>query len=162
MVEQQEERDKFMTTVSISTQNGFRPVLSVYGGRYYSGMTRTEAVQRGIDKRILGRDFIQIDRNKDGILSDEEILNERVTEKRRAGIEHSLITAGLALWTIADFNKEAFKKSKPFEVCMLALDISLIAIELLNSIRNFVGLKKAKETLNNYQTVIENINQVEH
>lgn len=50
---------------------------------FYAGMTLDEAKQKKLDKSIFSRDFSDIDKDKDGKLSDIEILQERKVEADR-------------------------------------------------------------------------------
>lgn len=55
-------------------------------GDYYKGMTSEEAKQKGIYKKIIGIDFCDIDKNKDGVLSSDEIYKVRNNEIFRSGL----------------------------------------------------------------------------
>lgn len=59
---------------------------------FYAGMTIDEAKKKKLDKSVFNRDFSDMDKNKDGILSNIEILQERKVEADRA----SLYSAGMA------------------------------------------------------------------
>ena len=83
--------------------NNFGLIQAPYG-RFYAGMTLKEAKANGTDKSFWRRDFRNLDKNKDGILSVDEIMKER---KRESNLEK--ITAGL----FAAFGLFDFIKSKP-------------------------------------------------
>ena len=53
-------------------------------GRFHVGMTLEEAKARGVDKCTFRRDFRNLDKNRDGVLSVNEVMNER---KRDANID---------------------------------------------------------------------------
>ena len=71
-------------------------VLRTGSGVFYSGMTYNDAVLMGRDKCLLRRDFSDVDKNKDGILSNAEILQEREKEVKRLKID-SIIMGIFAL-----------------------------------------------------------------
>lgn len=51
--------------------------LSDSSGKFYVGMTKKEAEKKGIFSWKIGTDFRDIDTNKDGVLSEKEILKHR-------------------------------------------------------------------------------------
>ena len=51
-------------------------------GRFWSGMTLKEAQQNGVDKCKFRRDFYNLDKNCDGVLSVQEVMNERERDAR--------------------------------------------------------------------------------
>ena len=51
--------------------------------KFYSGMTLEQAKQKGIDKKFFGTDFEKIDFDKNGVLSNSEILHEREAEYKQ-------------------------------------------------------------------------------
>ena len=80
-------------------------------GVFYSGMTLNDAKMIGRDKCVLRRDFSDVDKNKDGILSNEEILNERDKEVKRLRVDALVmgafgaydamsLTKGFSLWNL--------------------------------------------------------------
>lgn len=57
--------------------------ITTASGKFYSGMTANIAKQQDVYKATFSRDFRDIDKNKDGILSAQEILQERKSEAGR-------------------------------------------------------------------------------
>lgn len=64
------------------TQEPEKP-LTTDSGKFYAGMSLDEAKKKKLDKSIFTRDFSDIDKDKDGYLSDVEILQERKLEADR-------------------------------------------------------------------------------
>ena len=62
-------------------------IIHCSGGRFYTGMTRDEARQIGAEKNVFRRDFNNIDKNKDNVLTNDEILLERECEANRLKID---------------------------------------------------------------------------
>ena len=54
--------------------------LATVNGNFHVGMTADEAKEKNLFKTKLGRDFTDIDKNGDGILSADEIIKEREKE----------------------------------------------------------------------------------
>lgn len=54
-----------------------RPLIMCANNRYYAGMTLKEAKVKDLEKSFWRRDFHNIDKNGDGVLSVDEIMNER-------------------------------------------------------------------------------------
>ena len=80
--------------VSASTQiplysNGISNSKMIHSisGRFYTGMTREEARAVKSEKNFFRRDFNNIDKNKDDILTNDEILLERELEANRLKID---------------------------------------------------------------------------
>ena len=80
--------------VSASTQiplysNGISNSRMIHSssGRFYTGMTREDARAIGAEKNFFRRDFNNIDKNKDDILTNDEILLERELEANRLKID---------------------------------------------------------------------------
>lgn len=85
--------------------------------RFYAGMTHKEAQARGVDKSFWRRDFHNLDKNGDGVLSINEIMNER---KRSSKINKFTAAAFAALgvvdgltgkgkwWTLLDLAFDGF------------------------------------------------------
>ena len=105
------------------------PIIFDATNRYYAGMTLTEAKKLGIDKSFWRRDFHNIDKNRDGVLSTDEIMNER---KRASKIDK--VMAGIfAGWGVVD----AFTtKSKGWLIAGLAIDAYLVFNCIARAIKN--------------------------
>ncbi len=81
-------------------------------GVFHSGMTINDAKMIGREKCFFRRDFSDVDKNKDGILSNDEILKERDNEVKRLradalvmgafGVYDAIgLTKHLSLWNLA-------------------------------------------------------------
>lgn len=117
------------------------PIIFDATNRYYAGMTLTEAKKLGIDKSFWRRDFHNIDKNRDGVLSTDEIMNER---KRASKIDK--VMAGIfAGWGIID---ALTTKSKGWLITSLAIDAFFIYNFLSRARKND---KQTKE----YENMIE-------
>ena len=51
-------------------------------GRFYAGMTLKEAQLKGVDKCTFRRDFYNLDKDGDGVLSVREVMQERERDAR--------------------------------------------------------------------------------
>ena len=78
-------------SLSNSPQN--RPLIMCANNRYYAGMTLKEAKVKDLEKSFWRRDFHNIDKNGDGVLSVDEIMNER--KQQQIKIAHILQDIGL-------------------------------------------------------------------
>ena len=112
------------------TMKGFaRPVIRTTNGIFYSGMTLQDAKMIGRDKCTLRRDFSDLDKNGDLILSNSEIMQERKREAKRSVVEGAVMSVfalddllslrkGFSLWNVgfgllfSFFAVEAFSRSK--------------------------------------------------
>lgn len=73
------------------------PLITNANNRYYAGMTLKEAKAKDLEKSFWHRDFHNIDKNKDGVLSVDEIMNER---KRSSTINKIIAVTFAGLGTI--------------------------------------------------------------
>jgi len=117
--------------------------------RFYAGMTLKEAKARDVDKSFWRRDFHNLDKNGDGILSVDEVMNER---KRSSKMNKITAAAFAALgvfdavtgkgkwWTLLDLAFDGFiachalsrviktdKKTKEYEALINAHNINRYA-----------------------------------
>ena len=114
---------------SISMKGFARPVIRTTNGIFYSGMTLHDAKMIGRDKCTLRRDFSDLDKNGDLILSNSEIIQERKREAKRSVVEGAVMSVfalddffrlrkGFSLWNVgfgllfSFFAVEAFSRSK--------------------------------------------------
>lgn len=94
------------------------PLVTDANNRFYAGMTLAEAKRNGTDKSWWRRDFYNLDKNGDGVLSVDEIMNER---KRSAnlnkigaglmagiGVIDMISNRGSKLWLIGDLVLDTF------------------------------------------------------
>ena len=70
-----------------------RPLIMCANNRYYAGMTLKEAKVKDLEKSFWRRDFHNIDKNGDGVLSVDEIMTER--KQQQIKIAHILQDIGL-------------------------------------------------------------------
>ncbi len=96
--------------------------------RYYAGMTLDDARKLGIEKSFWRRDFHNIDKDKDGILSKEEIIKER----RRSSKINKITAAAFAGLGIFEAITE---KSKKWLIVTLSLDAFIIASALAKALK---------------------------
>lgn len=92
------------------------PLITDANNRFYAGMTLAEAKRNGTDKSWWRRDFYNLDKNGDGVLSVDEIMNER---KRSANLNK--IGAGL-MAGFGVFDIMSNKGSKGWLIFDLLLD----------------------------------------
>ena len=107
-------------------------------GRFYAGMTLEEAQLDGTDKSFWRRDFNNLDKDKDGVLSVDEIFKER----DHAIYLHKIDAALFAIWGLFDL----FTSSKHKKL-FLFFDAIIILGDLL-SIQNISdGNKRYKRMM---------------
>ena len=117
-----------------STMNKI-PLITDATNRFYAGMTLNEAKRLGVDKSFWKRDFHNVDKNKDGVLSVDEILKER----KHSSNSDKIVAGIFASWWIFD----AFTtKSKGWLLAELAFAAFAIYNCLSRALRND---KKTKE-----------------
>ena len=116
-------------------------------GKFYAGMTLKEAQSNGTDKSFLHRDFHNLDKNKDGVLSVEEVMNER---KRSSKVDKW--TAGI-FGTLGVLDLFSNRSSKLWYALDLILDTYIVTTSLISAKRIDKGterieneLKKREET----------------
>lgn len=103
--------------------------------RYYAGMTLDDARKLGIEKSFWRRDFHNIDKDKDGILSAGEIIKER----RRSSKINKITAAAFAGLGIFEAITE---KSKKWLIVTLSLDAFIIASALAKALKTDDKTKK--------------------
>ena len=104
-----------------------RSYITDPSGRFYAGMTIQEARLDGTDKCVWRRDFYNLDKNADGVLSVEEIFDERNRSLKWHKISAGIFS-GLAVL-------DAFLPTGKEKVISLLLDAIIIASDL-KSIHN--------------------------
>ena len=75
---------------SLSNSPQKRPLITDANNRYYAGMTLKEAKIKDLEKSFWRRDFHNIDKNGDGVLSVDEIM----TERKRSSKINKIMAAG--------------------------------------------------------------------
>lgn len=120
------------------------PIIFDATNRYYAGMTLTEAKKLGIDKSFWRRDFHNIDKNRDGVLSTDEIMNER----KRASKIDKVMAGVFAGWGIFDIIDSIKSKSKGWLIAGLAINSYLVFNCISRAVKND---KHTKE----YENMIE-------
>lgn len=111
---------------------------------YYAGMTAEQAKANGTYRSFWSRDFKNIDKNKDGVLSVNEIMKERKRTVRGNYIV-SAIAAGFAVLDICT------NKSKVWLAVGLAIDALL-------GITSFLGAKAIQKENKIYEGYLKNQN----
>ena len=72
------------------------PLITDANNRFYAGMTLKEAQAKGIDKSFWRRDFYNLDKDSNGVLSVDEVMNERKRSANRNKIGAGLM-AGIGV-----------------------------------------------------------------
>lgn len=67
--------------------------IKTINGIFYTGMTRNDARAIGREKCFLRRDFNNLDKNKDNVLTNDEIMQERERQEHMMGLD--VILCGL-------------------------------------------------------------------
>lgn len=123
------------------------PLITDTSNKFYAGMTLREAQRLGVDKSFWRRDFHNIDKDKDEVLSVDEIMRER----KRSSTSDKVIASIFAGWGLFDAFTE---KSKGWLIAELAFDALVIFNCLSRASKND---KQTKE----YEKIIQenNINR---
>lgn len=125
------------------------PLITDANNRFFAGMTLEQAKIQGTDKSWWRRDFHNLDKNGDGVLSINEVMNER---KRSSKVNKFTAAAFVALgvvdgltgkgkwWTLLDLAFDGFiavhaysraakidRKSKEYEELINAHNINRYA-----------------------------------
>lgn len=116
------------------------PIIFDATNRYYAGMTLSEAKKLGIDKSFWRRDFHNIDKNGDNILSADEIIKER----KRSSKQDKIMSGIFAGWGIVD---ALTTKSKGWLITGLAIDTFFIYNCLSRAIKNDKQTKEYENML---------------
>lgn len=74
-------------------------IIRTANGVFHTGMTLDEARMIGRDKCVLRRDFENLDKNKDSILTNDEILLEREREAKMLKWD-AILMGAFAIWDI--------------------------------------------------------------
>ena len=80
-------------TVKQGQQQNYNTSLKSKNGTYTVGMTRAQAQKDGSYKAMFGIDYNDLDKDKNGILSQEEILQGRVESAKRDRNMHYAVAA---------------------------------------------------------------------
>lgn len=115
-----------------------QPRIRTGSGVFYTGMTLQDAKMMGRDKCLLRRDFSNVDKNKDWILTNDEILKERDNEVKRLKFD-ALLSGALALW-------DGVATIKKFSIWN-AVFATLFGLMTVDSISRHNKLKAANEEL---------------
>ena len=110
-------------------------------GRFYAGMTLAEAQVNGTDRSFWRRDFYNLDTNCNGILSVEEVMNER---KRSSKIDKW--TAGI-FGIVGMFDILSDRSSKGWLALDLLLDGYIIISSLINAHKTDKGTERMENEL---------------
>lgn len=120
------------------------PLITDANNRFYAGMTLKEAQALGIDKSFWRRDFHNIDRNGDGVLSADEIL----TERRRSSKLNKITAAIFAALGIFDVIME---KSKKWLIVDLGIDLFISVSALAKALKTDDQTQKYEKLLRQQQ-----------
>lgn len=111
-------------------------------GTYYSGMTRNQIQgDKFIDKRVRER-FDKIDKDKNGALSNDEIMLERKKEKIKFGALAGLFLAYLPIGCL-----DLVKNKNAFDLLEICFSGYIGITELCKLINAIKGDKEIKEKL---------------
>ena len=116
--------------------------ITTANGKFYAGMTYADAEKKKLAKRVLLTDFTDIDLNKNGKLSIDEIIKRRKKE-----IKNEYITAGIFALS-ALYDSISSHHSAASKLFWLALDLFIVITSLLKADnlkdgnRNFEQIKK--------------------
>ena len=96
-------------------------------GRFYAGMTQSNTEKKKTVKRPLGKSFSDIDLDKNGRLSIDEIIKRRKKEVKNEYTVAALV-GGLGLCDVLfDINSPMIK------LIWFALDVAIVIASLLNA-----------------------------
>lgn len=110
-------------------------------GRFYAGMTLKEAQNNGTDKSFWHRDFHNLDKNKDGVLSVSEVMNER---KRSSNID-KFFTGLFGLWGLADIMTGS--GSKTWRLLNILLDAYIVGSSAMSAYKTDKGTQRINKEL---------------
>jgi len=108
--------------------------------RFYAGMTLKEAQRNRVDESLWRRDFFNLDKNEDGVLSVEEIFKER---KRESNINK----AGAAVFGALSLLDIFTNSSQKIKMLNLSLDAIIILYCLYNVYSINKGNKEFKQRI---------------
>lgn len=80
-------------------RNGYHSTVTTKNGTYYVGMTSAQAKKNNNYNKMFGRDFSDMDKDKNGILSQEEILQERVLSAIRNDHQGNIMAMNVPILT---------------------------------------------------------------
>ena len=110
-------------------------------GRFYAGMTLKEAQIDGTDKSFWHRDFHNLDKNKDGVLSVTEVMNER----RRSSKIDKWVAGVCGMLGVADMFVD--RGSKAMLAFDLLLDGFIVISSLVSAYKTDKGTERIEEEL---------------
>ena len=112
-------------------------------GRFYAGMTQEEAKENGTYKMFIRRDFRKLDTNGDGVLSVNEIINER---NRSAKSNRNWA----AFWGISGLLDIVLDRpQKGWMIADIIIAGVMVAFELSEAKKTDEGTKRIEEMLRN-------------
>lgn len=123
------------------------PLITDENNRFFAGMTLQQAKMNGTDKSWWRRDFHNLDKDKNGILSVNEIMNEREYSSRNNKIGAVLCAGLLALEILA------VKGSKGWSMVDSLVDIVIESALTIGCISK--AIKTDKQT-KEYEEIIRN------
>ena len=118
-------------------------VLRTGSGVFYEGMTLADAKQIGRDKCLMRRDFSNIDKNKDNVLTSDEIMQERDKEVKRLRFDGFLASSFALMDAVS-----TFKKFSLWNIAFATL-FSLFAVDSFSRMKKLDSTNKSlKHNLN--------------
>lgn len=117
------------------------PLIQDANNRFYAGMTIAEAKRNGTDKSWWRRDFHNLDTNGDGVLSVDEIMNERKRSSKFCKIGAAAM-AGFGIYDVI-----SNRGSKGWLAFDLLLDVFLTYSCLSKAIKTDKKTKEYEELI---------------
>ena len=114
--------------------------------KFYAGMHKNEAIQNGTFNTLMFRDFKNIDKDQDGILSVNEIMNERNKMSKRYNTSKYI----WLVLTIANI----FAKYKMIPKLINSIILGFVTSSV------FIAHKKLKQDTNEYINLLKNKEKV--
>ena len=115
-------------------------------GRFWEGMTLKEAQLNGVDKCKFRRDFYNLDKNRDGILSVNEVMNER---ERDAKIE-KFSAIGFGTIGLMDYFTGGGKGKRAF----------WLGVDALCAVMSWYSYNKINNETQKYKEILSNQNNI--
>ncbi len=122
-------------------------------GKFYAGMTLDEAKRNRTDKMLFRRDFKNIDKNGDGVLSVDEII----TERKRSASNNKGWAVGFGITGLIDCINDAFH-SWGMALIGLVITGALVGLELRDAKRTEEGTKRIEDMLANNEIAVNTNN----
>ncbi len=123
------ETNRIERSFSLET-NAVKNDVKTVSGKFHAGMTRKEAEEASLDSCLFSRDFNDIDRNGDGVLSVRELCEERKLETdkgvRKADLMGRIATPVFCIGTTLVVCAALFSTIKGFCVAAIGLLLAFV------------------------------------